>query len=375
MKQRGTEVSRRHVLATALAVPFATARCGGASPGSPSGQASPTPVPAATPPDIGPSGWALQTASPTSPNQNRHDDIFFIDRQNGWLVNPRAEVWATQNGGQDWQQVAKLDSDVFLRCVGFASPSNGWAGNLNRTGGAPSPDYSLFETLDGGRTWANISSRIQGAAVVGLCGMRLPAPDTIVAAGRWNGPAVFVKSTDGGRTFTSTSLSPLLTGAIDVSFFDSQRGFVVGGQGVGSSIEEQRSSRTVILATTDGGQTWQTRYSSAAIGQWAWKIQFVDSEVGYVTTEGPNPEGVILKTTDGGLTWRPLLVRSGVSFEGVGFVSRDLGWAGSFPSLFQTTDGGATWSRLGFGAYVNRLRVMGPDLVYAAGDRVYRWTV
>ncbi len=374
MKKQGSEISRRHVLATALAVPFGAARCGGASPQGPSTESSPTPVPAPTPPDIGPSGWTLQTASPPSPQQNRHDDIFFMDRLNGWLVNPRAEVWATRDGGQDWQQIAKLANDVFLRCVGFASPSTGWAGNLNRTGGAPLPDYSLFETLDGGRTWANISSRIQGPAVVGLCGMRLPAPDSIVAVGRWNGPAVFVKSTDGGRTFTSRSLSPLLTGAIDLSFFDSQRGFVVGGLGVGSSEAEQRSSRTVILATTDGGETWQTRYSSSTLGQWAWKIQFVDSQVGYVTTEGPNPEGVILKTTDGGLTWQQLLVRSGVSFEGIGFVNRDLGWAGSFPSLFQTTDGGATWARLGFGAYVNRMRVMGPDLVYAAGDRVYRWT-
>src|SRR5687768_18200706 len=38
--------------------------------------------------------------------------------------------------------------------------------------------------------------------------------------------------------------------------------------------------------------------SSAGVGQWAWKIQFVTDRVGYVTTEGPAPDGAILKTTD-----------------------------------------------------------------------------
>ena len=43
-------------------------------------------------------------------------------------------------------------------------------------------------------------------------------------------------------------------------------------------------------------------------------------------------------------------------------------------SLFETTDGGTTWGRLGFGARVDRMRVVAPDLVYAVGDRAYRRT-
>lgn len=133
MRQAG--ISRRRVLLTALAVPLASTGCGGASTASPSGQAAPTPTPAPTPPDIGPSGWTLQAASPSSPAQNRHDDIFFINRLTGWLVNPRAEVYGTEDGGESWQLLARLPGGTFLRCVGFASFSTGWAGNLNVTSG------------------------------------------------------------------------------------------------------------------------------------------------------------------------------------------------------------------------------------------------
>ena len=309
--------------------------------------------------------------SPESPAHARHDDVFFLDASNGWLVNTRGEVHRTRDGGESWERVATVPG-VFLRCVGFASPSRGWAGNINATTQAR-VGAALFETADGGVTWSNVSDRIAGDPVVGLCGMRVLGA-TIVAVGRWNGPAVFVKSTDGGRTWTARNLAGLASGLVDVFFFNEQDGFAVGGLGVGSSEAEQRSSRTVVLRTSDGGASWQTAYLSESVGQWAWKIDFVDDSVGFVTTEGPSPQGVVLKTVDGGATWTPVLVSPGAAFEGVAFVTRERGWVGSFPTLFATTDGGASWAPLHFGTRVNRMRVVGPDLVYASGDRVYRWT-
>jgi photosystem II stability/assembly factor-like uncharacterized protein len=263
---------------------------------------------------------------------------------------------------------------VFLRCVGFASLEKGWAGNIYSISGTIVPDFALFETGDGGRSWTNISERISGPPVIGLCGMRVLDPRTVVAVGRWSGPPVFVKTTDGGRTWTSRSLAGLATGLIDLYFFNEQDGFAVGGLGVGPTEAEQRASRTVILSTSDGGETWQTRYASASVGQWAWKIDFPSDRVGYVTTEGPTPEGVALKTEDGGATWRPVMVSPGASFEGVGFVTPRQGWVASFPTLHATTDGGASWTALQFGTRINRMRVLNDRLVYASGDRVYRWT-
>jgi photosystem II stability/assembly factor-like uncharacterized protein len=339
------------------------------------GEARPPAPPSPSAPAVGPvQGWAALDGSPLSPGNARHDDLFFLDALNGWLINTRSEVYRTRDGGSSWDRLTRLvEGTVFLRCVGFASLDKGWAGNINATQGTIPPDSSLFETEDGGRTWANISTRIAGPPVVGLCGMRVLGPRTVVAVGRWNGPAVFVKTTDGGRTWSSRSLDSLASGLVDVFFFNEQDGFAVGGLGVSIAEADQRASRTVILATSDGGETWQTRYTSAAAGQWAWKIDFPSDRVGYVTTEGPSAEGVILKTDDGGATWRPIVVAPGAAFQGVGFVTPSMGWVASFPTLYATSDGGASWSSLRFGTRINRMRVLNDGLVYACGDRVYRW--
>ena len=350
--------------AACVSLLLAVAGCGETQSGGP-----PTPSPSAVP---HPDGWEVLAASPLSPGTGRHEDLTFVDPDNGWLVNARGEVHATRDGGSTWTLLAQVPNVPF-RCLAFASLTKGWIGNLNTTAGRITPDSALWETNDGGVTWSNISTRITGATVVGLCGMRALTAGTVVAVGRWGGPPVFVKSTDGGRTWLSRSMEGLASGLVDVTFLNEDEGFAVGGLGVGYTEAEMRASRTVILATSDGGVTWQTRYLSAAQGQWAWKIQFVTERIGYVTTEGPTPEGVVLKTVDGGLTWRPLTVAAGTELQAVGFVDPDRGWVGAFPTLFSTTNGGASWARLDFGTRINRMRVVQPGLVYAAGDRVYRW--
>jgi photosystem II stability/assembly factor-like uncharacterized protein len=317
-------------------------------------------------------GWRVQESSPASPVNSRHDDIAFLDEQTAWLVNTRGEVYGTSDAGARWDRLAQFPGDVFPRCVGFASARLGWVGNINLTN-IPKPDMALFETQDGGRTWSNVSSRIAGAPVAGLCGMRVLSSSVAVAVGRWNGPAVFVKTVDGGRTWTSRNLDALTGGLVDVTFLDDDIGFAVGGFGDGSSDTQQRASRVVVLATSDGGESWSVRYLGDRAGERGWKIQFVDASTGHVSIEGPGAVGSVLRTTDGGRTWERRLVAPGVSFEGIGFVTPERGWAGSGRTLYRTGDGGATWQALEFGASVNRIRVVSPRRAFASGDRVYAW--
>ena len=160
----------------------------------------------------------------------------------------------------------------------------------------------------------------------------------------------------------------------DLHFFDERHGLVVGSLDDGASDALAASARSVILETTDGGETWVTRYTSTERGQRCWKIAFPSPQVGYVTTEGRTAEGVVLKTTDGGQSWTKLHVQSGLSFEGVGFVTNDHGWIGQDDTLYETKDGGTTWGKLNFSKRVNRMRVLSPELVYAVGLQLYRWT-
>lgn len=340
--------------------------CGSSSP------AQPTPTPSASPTPIlpEPAGWQLLANSPLSPAQNRHDDVFFLTRGLGWLVNTRGEIYKTLNGGDTWSLV-HADPTTFFRTVGFASEALGWVGNFNLSNN-PEPGRALYESRDGGDTWSNITGRVRGREPVGLCGIWVVDADTIFAVGRWNGPAVIVRSLDGGRSWTSRDMAPLATGLVDVYFFDRRRGLAVGGVGVGNSEAEQRASRTVVLGTVDGGDSWQVRHLSSQAGEWAWKISFPTRSIGYVATQGSAGTGVVLKTTDAGLSWRELVVGRGLGFSGIGFATADLGWV-SGVDTYETRDGGANWRPVGLGENLNRFR-MSPSVGYASGRQVHRFS-
>src|SRR5439155_10759453 len=98
--------------ALGLAVLLAVWSCGRHTASAP----APSPSLPASPPVNGAEGWAMLVSSPESPTNARHDDIFFIDASNGWLINTRGEAYRTEDGG----------NAIFPRCVGFASATRGW---------------------------------------------------------------------------------------------------------------------------------------------------------------------------------------------------------------------------------------------------------
>jgi photosystem II stability/assembly factor-like uncharacterized protein len=302
-------------------------------------------------------------------------DGVFLTASEGWVVGLPNLVYYTSDGGNAWRRLgAGSAPNGLFRSVAFVSSTVGWIGDLNQFTN-PLPSRALWETRDGGNTWINITNRVVGPEPVGICGMWRVDASTVYGVGRWQSPAVFVRTRDAGATWQSVSLAPLLTGAVDVYFFDRDRGIVVGGRGVGPTVAEQESSRTVIVMTADGGDTWVERHVSTAVGSWAWKISFPTPDVGYVAIQGPNPAGLILKTTDGGITWAEITVPVSSGFEGIGFVTALHGWVSGSNGVLETTDGGVTWqpATWGAGESVNRFRMNGAAPGYAMGKVVYRY--
>lgn len=327
-----------------------------------------------------PLAWQELPASPY--NSYRSEDVSFVGAR-GWAVTGAGRAYRTDDGGASWRPPVQLNG--YLRATGFATPETGWIGVLF------SPTQ-LYETRDGGLSYTDVTDRITPAVAGGICGIWVQDAQTVWAAGQYSSPAYIVKTEDGGATWTSRAMAPLVDELIDIRFFDSQHGLATGGTG------PYGDSRARIIGTDDGGETWTERYTVPPGGPWsvAWKLTFPTRMVGYASVEqlAQPQDGLVLKTVDGGQTWQPITIPGGRSLQGLGFLTPEVGWASGRGQTTMTTDGGLTWAPLQptrsglrnnpdgplipggqLDGDVNRFRFVGDSLAYAAGHRIYRLDV
>ncbi|GAB5537313.1 MAG: hypothetical protein Rubg2KO_35620 [Rubricoccaceae bacterium] len=310
--------------------------------------------------------WSLLTSSPY--NDYRSEDISFTDPETGWAVNGDGDVFQTTDSGTTWIRMASLNG--YLRSTAFASQDLGWIGVLRS-------ETQLYETRDGGQSFQDITSRIQPAIQGGICSLFAVSDQVVYGAGQFNSPAYLIKTTDGGQTWTSTSLAPLLNTAIDVYFFDENRGLAVGGVGLYGSDQ----IRARVIGTEDGGTTWTVRHTSDVPISWGWKLSFPTPEVGYMSIESyvQDVNAYILKTSDGGQSWQQIGISNAGSsgdMQGIGFLTPDIGWVSGRGVISMTTDGGGTWTRLNatnqLDGNVNRFRFLDGGLGFASGHNIHR---
>ena len=323
----------------------------------------------------------------TEPYRGKQDDIFFLTPELGWYVNGAGRIYKTTDGGRTW--VKKLDKPgTYFRCIGFADENRGFAGNIG-------PDYfpnvsdatPLYETRDGGETWTAVA-KIDGAPVKGLCAIevvrtpfinagKLDYKTQIYAAGRVGGPAVLLKSADGGESWQSTDMSAHCGMILDVHFTDEKTGIISA-----ASSGDIASSNALILRTADGGRSWTKAWQSSRPFESTWKSSFPTKNVGYVTVQNYNPDKTVskrtvAKTVDGGRSWSEIELADDAAVRefGVGFIDESRGWIGTTTGGFATNDGGATWSRVELGKATNKIRLLKTSagwVGYAIGVDVYK---
>jgi photosystem II stability/assembly factor-like uncharacterized protein len=320
--------------------------------------------------------WHPTLATP----QQRHDDIWFISPQVGWAVNSAGKIIHTEDG-KNWvtQYTAPPSTFTYLRCLGFSGPKDGWAGSITL-------GRRLRRTQDG-VNWVEVPEEILPDRPGRVCGLFAASKNVIYASGTQNPDedAGVMKTSDGGRTWSTLPI-PDVNLLIDTYFTDETNGWVVGGRG-GDAYEKLTP---VVLRTTDGGAHWEDRLQGSGIqfplGEWGWKIEFLNDQLGFVSLENFDA-AAILKTTDGGRTWKRIEVRDqqgNMDLEGIGFLTKDLGWVGGWGKKqvgtttgwsSGTTDGGATWVDANeVGRFINRFRFTGtePIVGYASGATIYQ---
>jgi photosystem II stability/assembly factor-like uncharacterized protein len=173
-------------------------------------------------------------------------------------------------------------------------------------------------------------------------------PETAVVVGTFGS---ILATSDGGKTWERRD------SGTDVPIFgvdlapDGKNGWAVGASGL-------------ILRTTDGGKTWTRQKSPLKEPRHLFTVAAVDANTGWAVGDW----GAIVSTSDGGATWQDrslgiltveteespdrqtTVITEDVILNDVQFVDGQHGFiAGEFGMLLATADGGATWTHRDLG--------------------------
>lgn len=306
---------------------------------------------------------------PDSAIDGRFEDIFFCNANTGFaIVQQLGLVYKTTDGGAGWVNTAHASNNN--RSIGFFTTETGIIGTLDS-------NKPLYRTTDGGFNWTDITPSIQGVKPKGICGISVVDENTAFGVGRYYCPSNLIRTTNGGLNWISIPIdTSLMRSAVDCKFWSADSGFVIGGY---SPVNQYYSGRSVVLFTSNGGQTFERRWysPSSRLGEWCWKIQFVNRQLGYVAIEHFSA-AYYLKTTDGGMNWTSYYIPGQNNLEGIGFINEQTGWIGGWGTNYymptiETTNGGASWHAAGWGFNVNRFRFINDTLAYAGGNRIFKY--
>lgn len=299
-------------------------------------------------------------------------DIHFTDLDHGWVVGHGGTLLKTIDGGTEWDEV-ELDAAYDLNAVHFSDVD---------TGSVVGNQGTILHTTDGGNTWLQYRSRernnLNQVHFVGNHGWIVGDEGTILA------------STDSGKTWSpqKSNTPNNLTG---VSCVSTQEGWIVGARGTvlhttdGGKNWQAQSINTaseglrtlsqsrrakgspvygltdvhfadplqgwatglfgLLLATTDGGQTWQTQDVGLPLLRWGKRASLKHVHLhgnghGCIVGEG----GTVVHTKNSGKTWYPRNLQISSRLNSVFFLDHQHGWAvGDNFTILRTVDGGNTW--------------------------------
>jgi photosystem II stability/assembly factor-like uncharacterized protein/DNA-binding CsgD family transcriptional regulator len=220
---------------------------------------------------IGPDGTLMESTDggvtwTTIESSTRLRSVCFDDTASGWAAGS-PDILHTSDGGRTWvtslpQPSGKFNSSAPTASKVWCQGANvAWASSTGFVG-AFHQFYALYVTTDGGATWQPSLSEGYPELGVPERGPTLATVDVInsdiAISANYCGPCAtgtlsFQLTVNAGATWRDGVGVPNLDG--DVLYFtDTNHGWAAGKTGSG------RDQQAVILATTDGGQTWAQQY-------------------------------------------------------------------------------------------------------------------
>lgn len=252
--------------------------------------------------------------------------VSFADPLHGWAVGDSATILHTEDGGEVWrQQTAPTSADIWA--VDAPDSKHAWV--LANASDGDALVMTIFATSDGGTTWSLQVSKECDDLATGLAFADASHGWAVVGSGE------ILSTIDGGRRWRTTEASSVVSEHAVLSAIacgDANHVWAVGMRGIASP-------QSLVLASTDGGRTWEEQRVAAPEGLTS--VFFRDALHGWLVTA----DGTLRSTADGGRRW---VVRAapgrGEPLHQVAFADAATGWALADGGIWSTVDGGATWA-------------------------------
>ena len=230
-------------------------------------------------------------------------------------------VLASHDGGWSWVASANglSDPDVGAIAVDPSDSRTVYAGTARPYDGTNSE--RVYKSTDGGATWTQTSLDAKDATIFGIT-VNPSQPAQIAAVSP--GALVYFQSNDGGANWSTITPNPTC-GSVNAVLYDDPGGAVLVGAGGG------------ICRSTDHGNTW----AAISVAPGASVVTFLadpsDGAGGgaiYAGTEPlvPGGTGGVFRSTDAGVTWTA--VGSGLEAESVHAIARDASGDRLYAGLF-----------------------------------------
>ena len=197
----------------------------------------------------------------------------------------------------------------------------------------------IMKSNNGGYTWRKAADKLPVSEIMnhkifsgtGNTGILVISTVNISVAGRNGSMSLILRTTDRGETWDCVRFN--LSSLNDIGFASRNTGIVLGGFGTHNGL-----CFGYVFQTVNGDNSWQLVLSTPGVPQ---SCTFADRSVGFISSSA-----MLYQTVDGGLSWTenswdPGETSGPVSLD---FVSEYMGFLAFGKKIYKTSDRGKIWN-------------------------------